>query len=321
MFSAFFFVQKTQLTVFQSFGGIMHNWMKKPNDINQSMAKKREKILLLYLLPSLIGLLIFYVIPYVAMFWYSVLDNPIQKHYVGLKNYLRLLQNRSFLIAFGNMTVLSGGGIIIILPLSLGIAVLLQENNFLSKIVRSSILLPLFVPAVCVIMVWRILFDRQGTVNDLLSAIGGRPVVWLKTGWGRLAILVMYLWKNTGLNVVMFIGALAAVPFEQIEVARLEGAGRWQIFRKVILRNILPSIVFASVVSLISSYKLFREVYLLTSNYPQEELYLLSHFLNNMLRKMEYGKLSAASVLYALATAAVMAVLFWIDKKKEKDIQ
>lgn len=274
--------------------------------------------MLLFLLPSLIGVICFYLIPYVQMIYYSVINNLIQKNFIGLDNYASLLRNRSFKIAFANMAILSITGVCTIVPLSLSFALLLSNDKKIFKLVRSINLLPLFVPAACVIMIWRIMFDKQGAVNQLLQMLGISNIDWLKTGWGRIAVLLMYLWKNTGLNTIVFMGALASVPKEQIEVAKLEGAGKWQIFWLVKLRNIMPSIMFTAVIALINSYKLFREVYLLTGDYPQEELYLLSHFLNNMLRKIEYGKLSAASILYALATALIMAVMFWTDKKREE---
>lgn len=274
--------------------------------------------MLLFLLPSLIGVICFYLIPYVQMIYYSVINNLIQKNFIGLNNYASLLGNRSFKIAFANMAILSITGVCTVVPLSLSFALLLSNDKKIFKLVRSINLLPLFVPAACVIMIWRIMFDKQGAVNQLLQMLGINNVDWLKTGWGRIAVLLMFLWKNTGLNTIVFMGALASVPKEQIEVAKLEGAGKRQIFWLVKLRNIMPSIMFTAVIALINSYKLFREVYLLTGDYPQEELYLLSHFLNNMLRKIEYGKLSAASILYALATALIMAVMFWTDKKREE---
>ncbi len=286
---------------------------------NKKAGRKKELILFLYLLPSLAGLLLFYGIPYVMMIVYSVLDNPVQKNFIGLDQYRWLFRNRAFLTAFSNMLFFSIGGILTVIPLSLWIASLLEQNTFWNSFVRSSMLLPLFVPAACVILVWRILFDKQGMVNHMLELFGITSVDWLKSAWGRAAVLMMYLWKNTGLIVVIFQGAFAAVPLEQIEVAKLEGAGKWKIFRCVKLHNILPSIVFASIMALISSYKLFREIYLLTGEYPHEKLYLLSHFLNNMLRKMEYGKMSAASVVYALVTAGIMALLFWLDKRKRSE--
>ena len=112
---------------------------------------------------------------------------------------------------------------------------------------------------------------------------------------------------------ILFMAALSSVPKDLIEVAQLEGAGRHQIFFKIKLRYLSATIVFVTIMSLISSFKVFREVYLLAGDYPVSSLYMLQHYMNNTFRSLDYQKLSSAAIIMSL----VIIVLFFIMYKAE----
>lgn len=275
----------------------------------------------IFLLPGLLGAAVFYLLPYITVYCYSVENNPVQREFVGPDNYRALFDNQAFLLAAANTLQFSALSVLLLVPLALALACLLDFTWKRNRLIRICLLSPMAVPAACIVMIWRVLFDRYGTVNRLLSLIGAGQPDWLRSGWGKLPLLLLFLWKYAGYLMILFLGALANIPAEQVEVARLEGAGAAAVFFRVKLRCLSPALFFAVLLSLMKSFQIFREVYLLTGNYPHESLYLLSHFLNNTLRNMDYQKMSAAAIVVSAAVIAVIGVLFLLEKWAGKDVE
>jgi multiple sugar transport system permease protein len=109
----------------------------------------------------------------------------------------------------------------------------------------------------------------------------------MKSDWSRLVILLLFLWKNLGYNMVLFLSALNNVPTELIDSAKMDGAGSVRRFFSVSTVYILPTVFFVGMMSLVNSFKIFREVYLLTGSYPVDALYLLQHFMNNAFQNLD----------------------------------
>ena len=120
---------------------------------------------------------------------------------------------------------------------------------------------------------------------------------------------------------ILFLAALSNVPTDIQEMAMLEGAGSVRIFFQIKLRYIFPTILFVTILSLINSMKIFREVYLLTGKYPYDGLYLLQHFMNNTFESMDYQKLSAAALVMAAVMVVIIGLLFLVDNKLGKDVE
>ena len=115
--------------------------------------------------------------------------------------------------------------------------------------------------------------------------------------------------------------ALNNIPRELIEVADIEGATPWFKFKHITLRYLSPTILFVTILSLINSFKVFREVFLLTGDYPVESLYMLQHFMNNTFKSLDYQKLSSAAVVMALVMVVIIALLFVFEDKLGKDVE
>ena len=163
-------------------------------------------------------------------------------------------------------------------------------------------------------------FHYNGTANEILTLFGAAPVDWLKSDFSQIVVILLFLWKNLGYNMILFMSALSAIPVDVLEVAQLEGASDMQIFFKIKLRYLSSTMVFVTLMSVINSFKIFREVYLLTGDYPYDTLYMLQHFMNNVFGRLEYQKLSAAAIIMALAVSVIIAVLLFIDSKAEEGI-
>ena len=275
----------------------------------------------LCIMPSLIGVLVFFLIPFVIVIYYSLINNPVMKEFVGLENYTKLFKNIAFTKAVKNTAFFSLVSVPLSVILSLGLAMLLERNLPGKSIFRTFFLSPLMVPTASVVLVWQVLFHNHGTINQIIEHFGGHSIDWIKSPYGQVIIICMFLWKNLGYNMILFMSALCAIPRDIIEVADLEGAGSWYKFIHIKLRYLSPTILFVLILSLINSFKIFREVYLLTGSYPQEKLYMPQHFMNNTFNSLDYQKLSAAAVMFALLMIVIMAVLLIVENIFGKDVE
>lgn len=271
--------------------------------------------------PSLIGVLIFFLIPFCIVIYYSVVNNPVMHKFVFLDNFKALFKNTAFMTAAKNTAAFSAIAVPLAVVLSLGLAVMLDAKIPGKSIFRTFFLSPLMVPTASVVLVWQVLFHNHGTLNQIIEFFGGQPVDWLKSQYGQLVIICMFLWKNLGYNMILFMSALAGIPRDVIEVAELEGAGKWYQFFHIKLRYLSPTILFVFILSLINSFKIFREVYLLTGDYPYDKLYMLQHFMNNTFNSLDYQKLSAAAVIFSLVMIVIIAALMIAENKFGEDVE
>jgi len=231
-----------------------------------------------------------------------------------------LLTNKAFQTAAVNSLTFSFMAVPLVIVLSLGVAFLLDKNIPGKSKIRAAFLSPMMVPVASVILIWQVLFHYNGLVNEVIMSLGGDKIDWLKSEYAQIVIVVLFVWKNLGYNMILFMAALANIPKEVVEVAELESATKWQIFWHLKLRYLSSSILFVTILSLINSFKIFREVYLLTGDYPYETLYMLQHYMNNMFRSLDYQKLSAAAIIMSLFMIVLIGILFFAENVVGKDL-
>ena len=277
----------------------------------------RSKRYLVFFLPSWIGILIFFIVPFGVVIWYSLLDNPVNKVFVGLQNFITTISNEACEIAVKNTILFSLQAVPLAVILSLGLAVLLDCKIAFRSQLRTCLLSPMMVPVASVMLVWRILFDYHGIWNEWFQT----SVDWLKSNSGQFVILLLFLWKNLGYNMILFLASLSSIPKDAVEVAVLEGASSLRLFFKIKLRYLSPALFFVTLMSFVNSFKVFREVYIMTGDYPYESLYLLQHFINNTFRTLDYQKMSAAAVLISIAMIIIIGVLFLAENWFGKDVE
>lgn len=273
------------------------------------------------IIPSFSGVLIFFIIPFGIIIYYSLINNSQQAEFVGLENYKNIIQNTAFQKASKNTALFSSIAIPSAVIIPLWLAVLLERNIPCKSILRTIFLSPLMVPTASVVLVWQVLFHSHGTINSIIEKFGGTPVDWLESSYGMIVIILMFLWKNIGYNMILFMSALGSVPKDIIEVAELEGASKIYQFFFIKLRYISSTIVFVIILSLISSFKIFREIYLIVGNYPVDKLYTLQHFMNNTFENFNYQKLSTSAVIFSLVMIVIIAVLMISEHFLGKDIE
>lgn len=254
---------------------------------------------LAFILPSFAGVCIFWLIPYVDVIRRSFCG-VVNGEFVGIENYRTIFANKAFRLAAGNTLRFFGVCVPLLVVLSLIIAVLLAGQKRFTQILKSFFLLPMAIPVASVVLLWRLLFDDQGLLNHLLHMLSVQTTDWMNTGASFYVLVISYIWRNLGYDVVLWMAGLSAIPAALYEAAKVDGAGEWKCFTKITLPNLLPSLFTIVVLSVLNAFKVFREAYLVAGDYPQEKMYLLQHLFNNWYRDLSLDKMSAAAVVTGL---------------------
>ena len=276
---------------------------------------------LCFLSPSLLGVAVFFIVPFGVVVYYSMIDGVGSKNFVALQNFTKLLQNSAFLMAAKNTLQFSIIAVPLAVVLAIVLALLLEARIPLKSQFRTFFLSPMMVPVASVVLIWQVLFNYNGTINEFLLLFGADKIDWLQSDHCQLVVIILFLWKNLGYNMILFMAGLSNIPKELLEVADVEGASETYKFFAIKLRYLSPTVLFVTILSLINSFKVFREVYLLTGDYPYEKLYMLQHFMNNTFRSLDYQKLSAAAVIMALVMVVLIALLFKVEDWFGKDVE
>ena len=276
---------------------------------------------LCFLSPSLFGVGVFFIVPFGVVVYYSLIDGVGSKNFVFLENFIKLFDNSAFIMAAKNTLSFSVVAVPLAVVLAMGLALMLECRIPLKSQFRTFFLSPMMVPVASVVLIWQVLFNFNGSINELLMAFGLDKVDWLQSDYCQIVVIILFLWKNLGYNMILFMAGLANIPRELLEVADVEGASESYKFFNIKLRYLSPTVLFVTILSLINSFKVFREVYLLTGDYPYEKLYMLQHFMNNTFRSLDYQKLSAAAVIMALVMVVLIALLFVAEDWFGKDVE
>ena len=276
---------------------------------------------LCFLSPSLLGVGVFFILPFGVVVYYSLIDGVGSRNFVLFDNFRRLLSNSAFLLAGRNTLLFSAIAVPLAVVLSLLLAVMLEARIPGKSTFRTFFLSPMMVPVASVVLIWQVLFSYNGSVNEWLGLVGNARIDWLQSDWNIYVVVMLFLWKNLGYFMILFMAGLANIPKELLEVADVEGASESYKFFAIKLRYLSPTVLFVTILSLINSFKVFREVYLLTGDYPYEKLYMLQHFMNNTFRSLDYQKLSAAAVIMAIVMVVLIALLFKVEDWFGKDVE
>ncbi len=295
---------------------------KLPNpEKKMSLARKERLAGSAFLWPSLLGVGIFFLLPMLVVCYYSLIDNPLSHNFVFLDNFIALFHNSAFKTALTNTFTFSAVAVPLAVILAMALAALLESRIPLKSQFRTFFLSPMMVPVASVVLIWQVIFHYNGVLNDFLAIFGSAPIDWLKSDYSQLVVVALFLWKNLGYNMILFMAGLANIPRDLLEMADLEGASPWFKFVHIKLRFLSPTILFVTILSLINSFKVFREVYLLTGSYPYNSLYLLQHFMNNTFESLDYQRLSAAALIMAIAMVFIIGLLFIAEDKFGKDVE
>jgi multiple sugar transport system permease protein len=265
-----------------------------------------------FLFPSLTGLLVFLVIPMVASLaltfyeWDPLL--PTRFTFVGMENYLDLVKDGDFWAALRHTLLFIAGYIPLVMATGLGVALLLNQKLIGQAFFRGAFFLPVISAWVAVALMWTWIFNPQyGIVNYLLGLVGIEGPAWLyDPDWAMPAIILTSVWKDTGFVMVLFLASLQNIPHEYYEAAALDGANAWARFRYITLPLLSPAVFFTLIISLINSFQVFDQVWIMTQGGPAgATTVLVQQIVNHAFR---YGRMGYAATLSWVLFLIVFAV-------------
>ena len=243
----------------------------------------------IFIAPAMIAIAVFFVVPVVAALAMSFTDFDIYAladlrnlRFIGLTNYLNLLQTPLFWQALLNTFFFVVVGVPLSIGASLGAALLLHSKLARFKgFYRTALFAPVVTTLVAVAVVWRyLLHTRYGLVNYSLTALGLPSVDWLgDPAWAMPAIMLMSVWKNFGYNMVILLAGLQAIPEDLFEAARLDGARRWALLRHITLPSLAPMLLVVSILTMAGHFQLFAEPYVMTQGGPAQRTVTVLYFM------------------------------------------
>lgn len=283
--------------------------------------KRHNRLTVLGLLaPMVIGMAVFFFVPFIILIRYTVTETVGGTEFVGLDNYIAIMKSNSFKTAFLNTGKFLIIGVVLIMVLSFLLALMLQKHFAGSKLLRSVILFPMFLPVAAVVTIVMIFFSESGLVNSALNTLGIPVKQWLDGPAAFPLVMGIYILKNIGFNVILFLAGLNMIPKELYEAAEIEGAGAVRRVFDITLPLIAPTAFFVFIISVMNCFKSFREVFILGGEYPDKSIYMLPHFINNNIKNLNYQRLAVAAVVVFCVIAIITGVFYWLESRSEERI-
>lgn len=276
----------------------------------------------IFILPSMLIILMFKVIPLLIGFAISFTDWNLlsSPEFIGLQNYARLFADPTTQKVFGNTFYYAALSVPLNLIISLGIAVALNQKIKGLAFFRTAYYIPVVAASVAVSAVWVWLLSDFGVINTLLTSIGIKSINFLHdTRYALTSIIVVDVWKNFGFNVVIFLAALQDVPTELNDAARVDGANKFGIFKHVTLPLISPSLFFTAVMGIIGSLQTFDLVFNMSLKHeggPARATSTVGFYIwQNAFKYSNMGY--AAALSFALmAILLVLTIIQWQMRRK-----
>jgi multiple sugar transport system permease protein len=280
---------------------------------------------LAYLAPALIFVLAFTVYPLVQMVWMSLHNWSLitPPRWVGLDNYKQAFADRQFWVSF--LFTLKYTAIITPILIIGGylLALLTAKRSALRNLARTVVFIPVVIGLGVSSLLWYWLFSTDfGVINRVLRDLGviDKPVLWLgvDADTSNYAIIASVVWKVIGFGMILFVGAIQAIPPEINEASLVDGASYWQRVSRVILPLTLRTVLLVTLVSMIGSLLAFDQFYIMTAGQPQNETAtsVFYVYLNSFpYLKLGYG--AALSMVLALTILAFTVVQLWLTRRSE----
>ena len=271
---------------------------------------RRAGVAVAFLAPSLVVLLGFWIVPMVGTIWISLQNwNLIGvARYAGFDNYVELATDQDFHAALGHTLLFIGTYVPLVLVAGLGVALLLNAALPAMRLFRAIFFLPVITSWVAVSLLWKwILNPADGLLDRMLAAVGIEgPGWWTSPDWAMPAVVLASVWKDLGYVAVILLAGLQAIPTELQEAAQLDGAGAWRRLRSVTLPLLTPSLFFVLVISIINSFHVFDQVWVMTEGGPGGATSVVVQQIVKY--AFEYGRVGYASAMSIVLFAIIMLV-------------
>lgn len=281
-----------------------------------------------FLLPSLIGMLLFSMLPLLASMYISLTDWNFLKglgnwNFVGLRNFKDLWNDTWFTASLKNTFLYTLGTVPIALILALFISILIE--NFCKSAFANGIRIALYMPQICNIVatatVWKMMFSSYGPFTNLMRTLGWTNVPRMLTSytWALPAVMLVAIWQALGYRVFIYSAALQGLPSDLYEAASIDGANSWQKFAHITIPQLRPTTFFLTITSIIGSFKVFGLVNIMTGGGPGASTYTLVYYIYKAafsFNKMGYAS-SIAMVLFVIML--VFTLIRWFSNKRTEE--
>ena len=262
----------------------------------------------LFLAPSLFVVSVMVLLPLLDAFRRSFFL-AVSSRFVGLQNYISVLGNSAFKLAAGNTAKFIAVCMPLLLVISLSVALMLTAFQEKHGIFKTSFLVPMAIPVASIVLLWRVIFHRNGLLNGILALWDAAPVDWIGSAASFGVLVFAYLWKNFWYDMVLWLSGISAINPALYEAAQIDGAGSIKRFVKITLPNLMPTLFTVTVLSLLNSFKVFREAYLIAGSYPDDSIYMLQHLFNNWFSNLDVDKMCAGAVMMASLVFILIMIL------------
>lgn len=275
-----------------------------------------------FVAPQMLGFFIFVLGPLIAVFVYSLQTRNLltgQASFVGFANYRNMVSaDPLFVKTLWNSLIFAGGLVPLNVGLALALSLMLSKKLKGITVFRTLYFAPVVTSAVAWAIVWRFLLQgEQGVINQCLAIFGIQGPNWLQEpGWAMAAIIITRVFKNVGLNIVIYLAAITNLPEQYAEAASVDGANRFQAFWKISFPLLMPTTMMVTIITIIGSLKVFDHIMLMTAGGPSNATMVAVYYIYyQAFRFFEIGYASGLSVIL-FALVLILTMVQWSLRKR-----
>lgn len=289
-------------------------------------SRKRSEIrnlgaVLLFVLPALIPLFIFWIYPILRSIWLSFTDWDFMTpdyNFIWFKNYTSLLKDSRFYEALWNTLVFTAGTLFPTIIGGLGLALLLRRNFKGSGVFKFVLFSPWITPTVAISIVWTWIFREDGGLaNQVLGLFGLPALKWISSSdTAMLSVIIVTVWKSLGYAMIFYLSALEKVPEELYEASALDGAKPWRQFLDMTLPGISPTTFFLMIITMVNSLQAYDQIQILTQGGPSGSTRTLLYMYYQLgFQEFKMGQATATAVIMIIITVILSLAQFTASKK------
>lgn len=276
----------------------------------------------LFITPTYLGFIIFIVIPILMAIGISFTEFDVLGGYewIGLDNYERMFRDTRLHTVYGNTVYFTVVAVTFNVGIGLALAVLLNRRMpvLIRNFYRSVYFFPILIAHTYIAVIWQFLYARDtGIFNYYLGLVGIDPVPWLSSStWVLPSIIIMDVWKNTGFAMLIFLAGLQNIPDVYYEAARLDGANEWQMFRRITLPMLSPTIFFVLVIFMIGALQVFDSIIVITNGGPGDaSRSIVMYIYEKAFQSFDMGYAAAISMTLFVVILALTLLQFWGSRR------
>lgn len=260
---------------------------------------KDKKFLYITLILCFGGLITFYGLPFI----YGIMRTIFEGNKISLGKYISLFGNSSFRVAIKNTSIFTLVSVLLINMYSFSVALLLWRGR--SKWCLVGLILPYVVPVISTVSAWLFMMNRIS--SQLLYG-----------DYSIVVIVIIYIWKYSGFHILVYYSGIRSIPKSHFEAAVIDGASTSQIIRCIVIPESRSFAIFNLIFSILHSFKMFRDIYILFGNYPPKNVYLIQHFIQNNYTALSYDNVLCAGYVFVGIVLIVFVPLFMRERKDER---